>query len=95
MSLINPSLEVIYCSNLAFNYSIIMFIRFVSPFTDSSRNAFFISSRFKSPCRCRIFFFEILVFETKHGPRFPCELAASALASESILCILSHPGGIK
>ena len=30
-----------------------MFVRFVSPFTDSSRNAFFISSRFKSPCTCR------------------------------------------
>ena len=94
MNLINPSLEIIYCSNLIFNYSIIRFVRLVSLFTDSSRNAFFISSRFKSPCKCRIFFV-ILVFETKHGPRFPCELAASALASESILCILSHPGGIK
>ena len=50
MNLINPSLEIIYCSNLIFNYSIIRFIRFVSLFTDSSRNAFFISFRFKSPC---------------------------------------------
>ena len=35
------------------NYSLIRFIRFVSPFTDSSRNTFFISSRFKSPYKCR------------------------------------------
>ena len=59
MSLINSSLEVIYCSNLTFNYSIIRLIRFVSPFTDSSRNVFFISSRFKSLCRCRKFFLEV------------------------------------
>ena len=41
-----------------FNDGLIRLIRFVSRFTVSSRNAFFISSRFKSPCRCRIFFLE-------------------------------------
>ena len=40
MSLINPSREFVYCSNLASDYSLIRFIRFVSPFTDSSHNAF-------------------------------------------------------
>ena len=34
--------------NLASNYSLIRFIRFVSRFTDKLCNAFFISSRFKS-----------------------------------------------
>ena len=62
MSLINPSLEVVYCSItviiFASDYSLIRVIRFVSPFTDSSRNVFFISSRFKSLCRCRNFFLE-------------------------------------
>ena len=64
MSLINPPLEVIYCNNLASNYSLIRFIRFVSPFTDSSRNAFFISSRFQSPCRCRKKNLEFGIFTT-------------------------------
>ena len=68
MSLINPSLEVVYCSNLASNYSLIRFIRFVSLFTDSSRNAFFISSRFKSPYRCRKKKFGFWNFVTKHVP---------------------------
>ena len=48
MSLIDPSSDGIYCSNLASDYSLIRFIRFVSPFTDSSRNVFFILSRFIS-----------------------------------------------
>ena len=66
MSIINSSLEVIYCSNLASDHSLIEFIRFVSPFTDSSRNAFFISFRFKSHAGAgkKI---EILIFGTKHG----------------------------
>ena len=65
MSLINPSLEVIYCSNLASNRGLIRFIRFVSWFTGKLCNAFFILSRFKSPCKCRNFFFRILNFATK------------------------------
>ena len=67
MSLINPSLEVIYCSNLASCYSLIRFIRFVSPFTDSSRNAFFISSRFKYLYRCRNFFLEFWFLHLNTG----------------------------
>ena len=67
MSLINPSLEVVYCSNLASDYSLIRFIRFVSPFTDSNRNAFFISSRFKSLCRCRKFFLEFGILQPNTG----------------------------
>ena len=53
MSLINPSLEVVYCSNLASNYDLIRFIRFVLRFTNKLCNVFFILSRFKSPYRCR------------------------------------------
>ena len=45
MSLINPPLEVVtvaYCSNLASNYGIIRFIRFVSRFTGKLCNVFFL-----------------------------------------------------
>ena len=48
MSLIDPSLEIVYCSNLASNCVLIRFIRSVSRFTDKLCNVFFISSRFKS-----------------------------------------------
>ena len=51
MSLINLSLEIVYCSHLESNYDIIRFIRFVSRFTDKLCDVFFILSRFKSPCR--------------------------------------------
>ena len=66
MNLIDPSLEVVYCSNLISNYSLIRFIRFVSRFTDKLCNAFFISSRFKSHAGAgkKI---GILNLETKHG----------------------------
>ena len=47
-------------------YDLIRFIRFVSRFTGKLCNVFFISSRFKSPCKCRIFF-GILNFATKQG----------------------------
>jgi len=66
MSLINLSLEIVYCSNLASNYGLIKFIRFVSRFTGKLCNAFFILSRFNSAYRCRIFF-RILNFATKQG----------------------------
>jgi len=33
LSLINPSLEIIYCSTILSNYCIIRFIRFLSDFT--------------------------------------------------------------
>ena len=66
MSLINSSLEVVYCSNLASNYGLIKFIRFVSRFTGKLCNTFFILSRFNSAYRCRKKF-RILNFATKQG----------------------------
>ena len=82
MSLINPSLEVVYCSNLASNYDLIRFIRFVSRFTGSSRNAFFISSKFKSPCRCGIFFWN---FELWNWTRASPDPAAATLMNQHAL----------
>ena len=67
MSLINSLLEVIYCSNLASNYNFIRFIRFVSRFIGGSHNAFFISSRFKSPYGCRKKNLEFLFLELNTG----------------------------
>ena len=65
MNLIDPSLEVVYCSNLISNYSLIRFIRFVSRFTGKPCNAFFISSRFNPN------FFRILNYTTKQGLNMP------------------------
>ena len=53
------------CSNFASNYGLIRFIRFISRFTGKLCNVFFISSRFKSLCRCRQKKFGILNFPTK------------------------------
>ena len=87
MSLINPSLLQHYCSNLASNYSLIRFIRFISSFTDSSRNAFFISSRFKSPCKCRKKNLEFGKMELNTAQVFllpPARLLPAAAASVSV-----------
>ena len=89
MNLINLSLEIVYCSNLVSNYGLIRFIRFVSRFTDKPYNAFFISSRFKSPCRCRIFF-GILNVATKQAVSAffslyaHCHIASPCCLSEEI-----------
>ena len=49
------------------NYGLIRFIRFVSRFTGKLYNAFFISSRFKSPCRCRKKILELWIWELNTG----------------------------
>ena len=84
MRLNNPSFEVIYCINLASNYILVRFIRFVSPFTDSSRNAFFISSRFKSPCRYRNFFLEFGILQPNTGQANLCLLIGIGRISSEV-----------
>ena len=80
MSLINPSLEVVYYSILAPNYGLIRFIRFVLRFTGKLCNAFFISSIYKSPCRCRKKN-GILNLGTKHDPNIVGCSSINKLAS--------------
>ena len=80
MSIINSSLEVVYCSILASNYDLIRFIIFVSRFTGKLCNAFFISSRFNSPCRCWNFFFGILNFATKQELGWSTQYSADSIS---------------
>ena len=51
MSLINPSLEHVYCSNLASNHVLIRLIRFVSRFTIHLCNAIYFLTTFSTPCK--------------------------------------------
>ena len=50
MSLINPSLEYIYCSNLVSNHVLIRLIKFVSRFTVNLCNAIYFSTIFSTTC---------------------------------------------
>ena len=68
MSLTNPSLEAVYCSNLASDYGIIRFIRFVSRFTGSSRNAFLFRLDLSLHAGAGIFVLEFWFLEL-NGPR--------------------------
>ena len=49
MSLINPSLEHVYCSNLVSNRAIVSLIRFVSRFTVHLCNAIYFFTTFSTP----------------------------------------------
>ena len=51
MSLINPSLEYVYCSNLVSNNAIIRLIRFVSRFTVNLCNAIYFLTTFSTQCK--------------------------------------------
>ena len=69
MSIINSSLEHVYCSNycsnLVFNHNLIRLIRFVSQFTSKLYNLFFISSKFTTKILIRYDSFRILNFASK------------------------------
>ena len=51
MSLINPSLAYVYCSNLVSNHVLISLIRFVSRFTIYLCNVIYFSTTFSTPCK--------------------------------------------
>ena len=59
MSLINSSLELVYCSNLVSNHVLIRLIRFVSRFTIYLCNAIYFSTIFSTPWKR---FIKILYF---------------------------------
>ena len=59
MSLINPSLEHVYCINLVSNHVIIRLIRFVSRFTVHLCNAIYFLTTFSTLCK---WFIKILHF---------------------------------
>ena len=67
MSLINPSLEHVYCINLVSNRVLIRLIRFVSRFTIHLCNAIYFSTIFSTPCKRCTKNFVFYVLGSKQG----------------------------
>ena len=89
MSLINLSLEHVYCSNLVSNHSLIMLIRFISQFITKLCNLFFILSKlilhaYKILFRCDRF--GILNFATKQDLR-ECLVSENFWFKGHIVCL--------
>ena len=86
MSLINLSLEHVYCSNLVSNHVLISLIRFVSRFTVHLCNAIYFSTIFSTPCKRFTKILRFVFTTTKHGlSSYSCRvyfLATQAVGKE-------------
>ena len=92
MSLINSSLEYVYCSNLVSNHVLIRLIRFVSRFTVHFYNTIYFSTTFSIPYKR---FIKNLHFVFWDLNKSKCHMsrcvAAVAVSRDNVTCISTHP----